>query len=407
MTLPQLGYSGEVLGSAVDIVLIVLIITFAVNGYRQGFLVGALSFFGFFGGALVGLQIAPLIVRHLGGELSRVVISLGAVFGLAILGQSVAAWAGTRLRRAIPTDGAKRLDDFGGVVVSVLALLIVSWMVAAPLASSPLPGLARSVRHSAILNAVDGVMPDGARNLYAGLRDTIAAGDFPNFFGDLTPTQVQQVAPPDQLGADSPAVRLAQASVVKIIGDAPSCRKTIEGSGFVYAPHHVMTNAHVVAGTRGTLTVVLGNHEFDGTVVAYDPGRDVAVLYVPGLNAPPMTWAGDTASTNDSAVVVGYPLNGPFTAVSARIREMRQVSGKDIYDNATVVRQVYIIRSTVLSGNSGGPLLTPDGQLLGVIFAAAVDDQETGFALTADEAQPIGAAAAGRSNPVSTGNCAA
>src|SRR5262245_18724114 len=106
---------------------------FALNGYRQGFLIGALSFVGFFGGALVGLQLAPLIVSHLEGPLSRIVVSLLAVFGLALLRQSAAAWAGAHLRRSITSERGRRVDDIGGIGVSVIALLLVAWMVAGPL----------------------------------------------------------------------------------------------------------------------------------------------------------------------------------------------------------------------------------------------------------------------------------
>lgn len=379
---------------------------FALNGYRQGFVVGALSFFGFFGGALVGLQLAPLVVQYLESDLTRVIISLAAVFGLALLGQTAAAWAGTRLRHAINTQKGRRLDDIGGIGVSVLALLLVSWMVAGPLGSSSLPALSGSVRNSVILGAVDKAMPDGARVLYNSLRDTIANGDFPDVFGDFTPTLPREVDAPDPTLEKSAAVRAARSSVVKITGVRPGCGKAIEGSGFVFAPHYVMTNAHVVAGTRGALNVEVGRERRYGQVVLYDPSKDLAVVYVRDLNAPPMTWAEAKAETNDDAIVVGYPLDGPFTAVSARVRDVKRVSGRDIYGRGTVVREVYTIRAVVRSGNSGGPLLDPDGHLLGVIFAAALDDDETGFALTQTEARPIADAGEGRTAAVPTGACA-
>lgn len=394
------------LGSVVDLVLIALIIMFALNGYRQGFVIGALSFAGFFGGALLGLQLAPLVVRHMHSDGGRVVISMISVFGLAVLGQTAAAWAGTRLRLAISSERGRRVDDIGGVVVSVLALLLVAWMMAGPLGSSSIPGLARSVRNSVIIGAVDRVMPDQARSLYNGLRDTIANGEFPNVFGDLTPTRAREVSPPDPRLANSPAVAAARKSVVKIHGTAPSCGRRIAGSGFVYAPEHVMTNAHVVAGTRGALTVELNGDDRAGRVVYYDSGRDLAVVYVPGLAAPAMPWSAQQAETGDDAVVVGYPLDGPFTPIAARIRDVRQVKGPDIYDRQTVIREVYTIRATVRSGNSGGPLIAGDGSVLGVVFAAAVDDPDTGFALTADEVAPVATAGADRTAGVSTGPCA-
>ena len=88
----------------------------------------------------------------------------------------------------------------------MIALLLVAWMVAGPLASSSMPSLSRSVRNSVILRGVDAVMPDQARILYNGLQDTIADGDFPNVFGDLTPTRAREVPAPDPALVDSPAV---------------------------------------------------------------------------------------------------------------------------------------------------------------------------------------------------------
>jgi S1-C subfamily serine protease len=392
-------------GSVVDLVLIALIIMFAINGYRQGFLVGALSFCGFFGGALVGLQVAPLVVQYLTGAFARVLLSLGLVFGLALFGQSVAAWAGGRLRGAISSEHGRRIDDVGGVVVSVLALLMVAWMVAVPLASSPLPALSRAVRNSAILHGVDAVVPDAARVLYNRLQDTIASGDFPRVFGDLTPTQVREVPEPDPALLALPVVEQVRPSVVKVTGTAPSCRRLIEGTGFVYAPEHVMTNAHVVAGTEGPVTVETVGESRPGRVVHYDADRDLAVIYTPNLSAPPLPWAPELARAGADAIVVGYPLDGPYTPVAARVRDVSMVKGPNIYEDRDVVRQVYILRTTVRSGNSGGPLLDTDGRVLGVIFAAALDDDETGFALAPSEVLPVADAAATRRDPVPTGRC--
>jgi S1-C subfamily serine protease len=130
------------------------------------------------------------------------------------------------------------------------------------------------------------------------------------------------------------------------------------------------------------------------------------VVYAPALNAPALSWAPRQASTGDDAIVLGFPLNGPYTATAARVRDVRDVRGPDIYESTTVIREVYTLRAKVRSGNSGGPLLDTDGHLLGVIFAAALDDPETGFALTAKEAQPMATAAADRTQSVGTGACA-
>ena len=389
-----------------DIALVVLVLIFAVNGYRQGFVVGLLSFIGFFGGALLGLQLGPLVGRQFQSDSLRVLISLGAIFGLAVAGQALAGFVGARLRNAINNRTAQRFDDLGGAFVSVLALLLVVWLVAAPLGSSSLPWLASSVRNSAILRTIDRVMPDQARALSKALRDTVDTRGFPDVFGGLVPTQVRSVPPPDPKVANSPAVVKARASVVKVLGTAPSCSRRLEGSGFVYAPEHVMTNAHVVAGTKAPLTIVLGDTRRNGRVVAFDPRQDLAVIYVPGLAAPKMTFATQAAPSEADAVVVGFPLDGPFNAQPARIRDLRTITGPDIYESGQVRREIYTIRALVQSGNSGGPLVSLDGIVLGVIFAAAADDRQTGFAITADEAADVAEAGRTRTEATGTGACA-
>jgi S1-C subfamily serine protease len=391
--------------SALDLVIIALMLLFAVSGYRQGFVVGTLSFVGFFGGALVGLQIAPLLVRDLRDDSARVIVALMAVFGLAVLGQMLAGWVGSRLRRTIRSRPGRRVDDIGGALVSVLAVALVAWLVAVPLASAPMPWLAKQVRDSAVLGGIDQVMPTPVRALSQALRDTVDTRGFPDVFGNLTPTRVRDVPPPDPALVGSAVVQEAAQSVAKVRGSAPSCNRRLEGSGFVYATGYVMTNAHVVAGTD-TVNVEVGGARYDAEVVLYDPRRDLAVLYAPDLPAPPMDFASAVADTGSDAIVLGFPMDGPFDAREARVRDVRDITGPDIYGSEQVTREVYTIRALVRSGNSGGPLIAPSGEVLGVIFAAAADDPNTGFAVTADEAASVAQEGTQRTQPTGTGSCA-
>jgi S1-C subfamily serine protease len=388
----------------VDLVLLLLMLVFAISGYRQGFVIGVLSFSGFFLGALVGLQLGPLLARQFVDSGTRVLISLVAIFGLAVVGQALAGWLGSHLRQTITNDVARQADDVGGAFVSLFAVLLVAWLVAVPLGSSSLPWLAASVRNSALLTVVDRVLPDQAQQLSTALRDTVDTNGFPDVFGDLAPTRARQVSPPDPALRGSQVVVNGQRSVVKVLGAAPSCARRIEGSGFVYADDRVMTNAHVVAGTR-SVAVELNGSRYDGQVVVYDPDRDLAVLHVPGLPGPSMRFAAGTAGSGADAIVLGFPLDGPYNAQSARVRDVDRITGPDIYSSGDVTRQIYTIRALVRSGNSGGPLVSSNGLVLGVIFAAAADDPNTGFAVTAEEARPVALAGAERTRGVGTGEC--
>jgi S1-C subfamily serine protease len=167
-----------------------------------------------------------------------------------------------------------------------------------------------------------------------------------------------------------------------------------------------MTNAHVVAGSNRAVVEVDGG-TLAGTVVVYDADRDLAVLDVPDLDAPVLPFATEPGEAGDDAVAAGFPLDGPFTLSPARIRSVIQLRGPNIYSDTTVTREVYTLRGRVLPGNSGGPLLAPDGTVLGVIFGAAIDDEEVGFALTAAEVAPVVEAGLVDSTPTSTQDCTA
>jgi S1-C subfamily serine protease len=389
----------------VDGILILLMLVFAISGYRQGFVIGALSFGGFFSGLLIGLQVGPLIADRFTDSTARLVVSLVSIFALAVLGQTLAGWLGTHVRRAISSKPLQRADDAGGAVISLVAVLLVAWLIAVPLGSTPFQGLNREVRSSAILGGINNLMPERAQALSSALRDTLDTSGFPDVFGGLAPTKAKEVAAPDPALSGSQVVQKSKRSVLKVLGTAPSCSRRIEGSGFVYADERVMTNAHVVAGTR-EVSVEVNGRRVSGTVVVYDPERDLAVIHVPGLTAPVMPFVPKSAATGAGAIVLGYPQDGPYDAQSARVRDVGRITGPDIYDAGDVTREIYTIRSLVRSGNSGGPLITPNGQVLGVIFAAAADDNNTGFALTANEASSVAQQGRTRTRGVRTGDCA-
>jgi S1-C subfamily serine protease len=392
--------------NVLDIALIVATIAFAVGGFRQGFVTAVLSFLGFFGGAVLGAQLADPVANRLAPDSSwRVAVAVAVVLAIALIGQVLAVWMGNQLRQRLTWRPVQRLDAVLGAVVSAAAVLLVFWMVATPLAAAPYPRVSSAVRDSQVVRAVDDVVPRQVRSLYSSLRDAVRGYDFPEVFGPLVPTRVRDVSAPDPALLRSRAVATARGSVVKITGLASSCARRVEGSGFVYAADRIMTNAHVVAGVEQP-SVEVGGEQRAATVVLYDPAKDVAVLQVPQLGLRPLSFAAKPVDTNDDALLMGFPEDGPFFVGAARIRDRMDIRGPDIYDDRTVTRQVYSIYGDVRSGNSGGPLVAPDGTVLGVIFAAAVDQQFTGFALTAAEVAPDARAGNASTQPVPTGDCA-
>lgn len=212
------------------------------------------------------------------------------------------------------------------------------------------------------------------------------------------------VEPPDAALAHGPVAADAARSVVKVRSVAQSCQKVLDGSGVVVGANRVMSAAHTVAGAE-SVTVSDGDEERPATVVSFDPNMDIAILDVPDLQAPPLEFAHEKAPTGTDALVLGYPGGGPFVVNPARIREVIELTGPDIYRTTTVNREVYVIRGKVGQGDSGGPLIDLNKRVLGINFGAAVEDPETGFALTAKQVYALMVDSAGVTEPVATGAC--
>lgn len=393
-------------GDLLDLALVVIAVIFAVSGYRQGFVVGSLSFVGFVGGAVLGAEYGPAISRAIvGGQTQRDVVAVVLLVSFAIIGQFIASALGTYVRQAMTSPSTTTIDAVGGSAVSVLSMLLIAWAIGSVLTASSFPAVVTQVDNSAVLSTMDKVMPSQAKTMFSEFRRLLASGPFPQVFSGIGAAHLFSVSAPDPAVLDSRGYQAARSRVIKVQGTAPSCNRSIEGSGFVYAPHHVLTNAHVVAGVTGNPTVYTPDGaSHPATVVLYDPQVDIAVLYVPSLDLTPLKFQ-DQAQAGASAVVAGYPLNQSFTARPARIGGTQDAVGPDIYQTGQVSREIYEIRAKVQPGNSGGPLLSPSGKVYGVVFAAAVGSADTGFALTASEVSADARAGAKQQTPTSTQTC--
>lgn len=396
--------------SWVDVVVVLLAIAAGISGWRHGLAVAALSFLGVLGGALLGLKLAPLVVADFRSQTSQVVVSVLIVVALVAIGETLGVYLGRAVRDRMRVEAVRTVDSTFGSVLQALTALIVAWLIALPLASSSNTTLSSALRDSRVLSAVDGVMPTPVRQLPDELRALFNASGFPDVLSPFSSTPVTDVPPPDSALVRDPVVARARASVLKVRGKAPSCQRALEGTGFVIGEERVMTNAHVVAGTDEVSVEVPGRGGAttrSARVVYYDEAVDVAVLAVPGLTARPLPFNDAGARSGDNAVALGYPLDGPFSSSPAKIRQRIQLRGPNIYESETVTRDVYTIRGNVRSGNSGGPLVNPSGQVIGVVFGAAVDQSDTGFVLTADQVRAALEASPTASARVSTGSCAA
>ena len=400
-------------GDLLDLLLIALCILAGFGGFRRGLICSISSFLGFAAGALIGVQIAPSLARGILSAPSNAIAAdqaigqrlatLLVVLVLAAIGNFAGQWIGGKLRTLIAATPLGPADGVGGAVISVISLLAVAWLFALALAYAPAPPLARQIHRSLVLQTIDRVIPNQGQQVVATLLREVQQHDLPAVSGPFATLLAPSVAAPDPSVIPA-ASRRAASSIVKVTGDAPSCGRSVEGSGFVYDTERVLTNAHVVAGVRSPQVAVPGGGNLAARVVLYDPNRDIAVLYVPGLDRRPLTLAGEVGG-GTSAVVAGYPENGPFTAVAARIAARTKVTGPNIYQSRTVTRQVYTVRGKVRPGNSGGPLLSSAGQVYGVVFAASVDQSDVGYALTNAEIAPDVRAGRTATSTVGTAGC--
>lgn len=393
-------------GILLDAVLVVLVVLFAVSGYRQGFIVGVMSFAGFLGGGIAAALGAPPLIQRLVTDPSRqALLAVAVVFLCAAMGQFCASYLGAVMRNRVTGDSARVLDAMGGALVSGASVLLVAWLVGSAVANSAIPVINTQVQDSRVLHAVDRAMPEVAQTWFSTFRRIVDQSAFPQVFSGLGSGEPAEVRPPDPSVLNTAGLREASQSVVKVLGTAPSCQRRVEGTGFVYEDGRVMTNAHVVAGVTQDLRVVTrSGQQVPAEVVLYDPQQDIAVLEVEGLDLDPLEFETE-ADKGDSAVVAGFPRNNGFTAVPARIRAEQTAQGPDFYHSQQVSREIYQIRAEVRPGNSGGPLISPRGTVYGVVFAAATNEDETGYVLTAHEVAENARRGAEATEPVSTQEC--
>nr|WP_203633297.1 MarP family serine protease [Streptomyces sp. SID10815] len=385
-----------------DLVLVLVILVYAASGYRRGLVAGCVSLAGFVGGAAVGVWALPwvmdLVTR---GTTTATVTAVLTVLVPAVAGHELAGRLALRLRGELDRGPLRVADGIGGAAANAVAVLIVAWVAASVLGASSSPVVTTAIRDSKLLGAVQEAMPDTTPAWFSRATSALTEAGFPQVFNPFETEPAAGVAEPSGDSVTASATNAARLSTVKIEGSSGNQGR--EGSGFVFARQRVMTNAHVVAGIDTPFVRVGGvGRSYEARVVLFDPDRDVAVLYVPGLRAPVLRFDG-VAARGAGAVVAGYPQDGGLNLQAATVASRIRATGQNIYSDATVTREIYAIRSTVRPGNSGGPLLTTDGRVYGMVFARSTSDSGTGYALTAAEVAADARRGTTATAPVDTG----
>ncbi|GAA3865258.1 MarP family serine protease [Streptomyces sedi] len=392
--------------NVLDVSLLLAAGSLAVIGHGRGLLLGVCSAVGLLTGVLLATRALTLLWPE-GTGTAGAAAGLVLLGSAAVVGQAAATLLGARLRALVTWPAARAVDAAGGALVHALALLLVAWLFGSALTLVTSGTLGSELRSSRVLFGVSRALPAQAEGWAGELSGVLAPGAPRGLAAPIGTEPITRVPPPDPELVDAPALSGVWRSVVRIEGSAPGCGRTLEGTGFVFAPGKVMTNAHVVGGVGAPLVRVGGlGQRFPGEVVLFDPLRDLAVIDVPNLPSPALPFSARAAESAEGAVVVGFPEGGPYEVGSARVRDRYRARGPDIYRGDMVNREVYSLHTTIRPGNSGGPLLSPEGEVLGVVFARSLDEDSTGYALTSEEVRETAARGRTAERPVDTGRCA-
>jgi serine protease Do len=159
------------------------------------------------------------------------------------------------------------------------------------------------------------------------------------------------------------------------------------GSGVIINNQgHVLTNAHVIEGAS-VIEVILAKskQKLTAKVLGTDPKTDIALLKISGNNALTPLKLGDSDSlrVGDPVLAIGNPFGYSHTVTSGIISARDRVIGNGPYDNYLQTD------ASIHPGNSGGPLLDIDGQVIGINTAVSNEGSGIGFAIPINIAKQV------------------
>jgi S1-C subfamily serine protease len=384
-----------------DVFLVALLAAYLVYGYRTGLIRSLGGIVGVVVGAFLAIFLVPIVQGWIQDPSFRTIATITVVVAVVVGGY----YGGSALARAIQLrvkgSAIRRVDRaLGAVVVTIVAALVVS-MLAASISALGVPALSQAIASSQVLRAINAATPVPVQAFLAQVRSATVDQGLPRIaeaFGGQVSTSIPNV------DTDTPVLNAAALSVVRITGNAYACGQSQSGSGFVIAPDRILTNAHVVAGVANPVVDVPNGPALQSRVVYFDPTGDLAVLAVSGLTPKPLP-LGPTVSAGTSAVSDGYPFGGPFVSLQVGVDQVGTVNVENIYNSGTSPREIYSLAANVQEGDSGGPLLTTNGVVAGVIFAKGATTPNVGYAITMKSVQPVATEAPSLTAPVSSGSC--
>jgi S1-C subfamily serine protease len=370
--------------NVLDVVIVLCAVSAAVAGYRQGFVAGSASWFGLGLGLVAGARLLPVVLSEVqdASGLTTSLVSVGLLVGTALIGNALGLVLGSRLHAELPPGAVRRADQAAGGVMGVVVVLVILWLLLPALGDTP-GWMATQARGSVVAREVNDAFPDPPDTVEA-LRRVVGDAPFPQVIEALQPSP-DTGASPGSSGLSTTTADRVVLSTVKVEGIA--CSRIQDGSGFFVDDGLVVTNAHVVAGEDETTVELSDGSTLDADVVAFDPGRDLAVLRTTGGGAPALPLR--DALTGDVGGVFGRPGGGPLEISPFRVADEIDARGRDIYDRAGTTREVLVLAAELEPGDSGSALVDAEGRVIGVAFAVAPDRPGTAYALAIDELQAV------------------
>ena len=382
-----------------DLVMAVLAVGATVGGYRVGLLARVAGWIGWILGLVLAASFSHRVLDLVQSPNPQVklLMAVGIFLLVASLGAALGEMVGFRLRAFLPLGGLRMADHVGGAVAGGIGVLVVLWLLLPVLADVP-GEISRQVRNSTVARTIDAAAPRAPGPLQ-DLRQQVLDANFPEVFSRLRPTP-STGTPPVATALPAEVVDRVIASTVRVSGQG--CGRILTGSGFAADTETIVTNAHVVAGVDNLSVVRPDGRRLSATVVVFDPNRDLAVLSVPGLGQEPLPVG--TADIGTDGAVFGHPGGQEAVEVSpARIEAAISALGRDLYGAQNIRREIYVLATQLEPGDSGGALVDPVGQVVGVAFAVAPDQPATAYALATEELNAVlGLPWAGA---VDTGSC--
>jgi len=400
---PDLGRAYPRGVNLIDLLVVALLLFGAFAGWRAGFLGPVLALAGGIMGFVLALVLATLLRSQL-AEIEQPMRALVTMLGLGVLvlaGEALGAAAGSTASRGLRATWFRPLDAAGGTFVGMAHVVLLVWLLGGLLAAGMSPALAPIARGSLALDVVYERLPAPA-TVAGRMLALLSATDLPLLFAGLEPPP----AAPIDLPADADARALARTgldSTAQVRGTGCGAWQQV-GSGFFITPTHLVTNAHVVAGTD-EVSVTLGGATYRTSVVLFDPNVDVALLYAADADAPALRLADATPQRGTTGVTLGYPGGGPLTVSRAAVTANYEIRGPNIYGEGRHDHSVVEMRADVERGSSGGPLLVSPGVVGGVVFGESRSVDDVGYAISAPQAREAIGQATGRTQPVDTGPC--